>query len=572
MKTELLQFGPFSLHPHERQLKREGKPVAIGGRALEILMLLIEQPGRVVSKHELLKRVWPDVIVEEGSLRFHMAGLRKALGDAPDGSRYIATQVGVGYAFVAHVRRSTIEAPMDNAVRTSTRMPMRLAGGRRIFGRDDELSSLSRHLLTQRLLTIVGHAGVGKTTLAVELAHRLRENFAGNVAFVDLSSVSDHAHVAAHVAACLAIDVQSDDPMRCVVSHLHMARGLIILDGCERVIEGIAQLAETLASSAPHIHLLATSREPMRAAGECIYRLKPLACPSCEQEASLEEVTRFPAVQLLIDRARVASTETDPDEMNPALLAEICRRVDGLPLAIELAAARAVSYGLHSTAAQLGERLSLRWPGLRTARPYQRTLQATLDWSYDLLTREERQVFDRLSVFAGCFDLAAAIDVLADEQLLPDAVTTCLDALVTKSLVAVEDGSQGQLFRLLGITRSFAAEKLARRQSDEAQSMRRRMTQDYRPVLQEAAGSRLGLHGSPLFLHLPMLAERRRWCELTLTVPVDLMAELEMQHACSLSPSFTIGTGMPAEQTVARGCEPVSSNDGSRRLRALSLI
>ena len=385
MKTELLQFGPFSLHPHERQLKRDGKPVAIGGRALEILMLLIEQPGRVVGKQELLKRVWPDVIVEEGSLRFHMAGLRKALGDAPDGSRYIATQVGVGYAFVAHVRRSTIEAPMDNAVRTSTRMPMRLAAGRRIFGRDDELSSLSRHLLTQRLLTIVGHAGVGKTTLAVELAHRLRENFAGNVAFVDLSSVSDHAHVAAHVAACLAIDVQSD-PMCSVVDHLRAARGLIVLDGCERVIESIAHLAETIASSTPHIHLLATSREPMRAAGECIYRLKPLACPSCEQEASLEEVTRFPGVQLLIDRARVVSTETDPDEMNPALLAEICRKVDGLPLAIELAAARAVSYGLHSTAAQLGERLSLRWPGLRTARPYQRTLQATLDWSYDLLT------------------------------------------------------------------------------------------------------------------------------------------------------------------------------------------
>jgi len=453
---ELISFGPFSLVASERLLARDGAPVELGARALDILMALLSRPNEVVSKSDLLARVWPDVTVEEGSLRFHIAGLRKALGDGKDGARYIATLPGRGYCFVAPITRSNdrghVLAAVD-AVFPHANLPSRLI---RMVGRGNDVLRVSTQLTAARFVTIVGAGGVGKTTVAVAVGHHLIEAFAGAVLFVDLGMLNDPDLVATAVASMLGLSVQSDDATPILIAYLREKRILLILDTCEHLIEAVAALASRLFMAALQVHILATSREALQVEGEHVYRLDPLAYPPDDPGLTAAVARTFPATQLFVERAVASGARLDFSDAEAAIVVSICRKLDGVALAIELAARRVESYGLQHTAALLDQRLTLLWLGPRTAPPRQKTLQATLDWSYGLLSEPERVVLRRLAVFVGHFTLDAALAVATSATIDQSLVFAAIDGLVAKSMVATRPIGAMMRYRLLDTTRAYA--------------------------------------------------------------------------------------------------------------------
>jgi predicted ATPase/DNA-binding winged helix-turn-helix (wHTH) protein len=454
---DILSFGPFRLIAGERLLTRDGAPVELGARALDLLIALASRPNEVLGKRELLALVWPDVTVDEGSLRFHVAGLRKALGDGKDGARYIATLAGRGYCFVAPVSRpeAAPAVPVRVAVpfRGATFLPARLA---RMVGRDDGVALLSAQLAASRFVTIVGAGGVGKTTVAVAVAHALLEGFAGAVLFVDLGMLRDPGMVPASLASMLGIPVESDDPTPSLIAYLRDRHLLLILDNCEHLIEASASLAARIFLDAPRVHILATSREPLRVEGEHVHRLAPLGVPPEDAGLTASAALGFPAIELFVERAAASGAPLDlRDDADAVIVAHICRKLDGLALAIELAAGRVEAYGLRQTAALLDERLTLLWMGQRTAPPRQKTLQATLDWSHGLLSGPERVVLRRLAVFVGHFTLEAALAVVTSEAIDQLLVLGAIDSLVAKSMVAARPTGAVMRYRLLDTTRAY---------------------------------------------------------------------------------------------------------------------
>jgi len=453
-----LSFGPFHLVASERLLTKAGAPVEIGSRALDILIALISMPNEVVSKKELMSRVWPDVIVEESSLRFHVANLRKTLGDGKEGARYITTLPGRGYCFVAQVsQRSTLSdyAPVRATNFTHANLPGRMS---RMVGRDDDVLKLSAHLNASRFVTIVGAGGVGKTTVAIAVGHHLIEAFAGAVVFVDLGMLGDPDLVTTAVASMLGLAVQSDDATPNLVAYLRDKRILLILDTCEHLIEAVANLAANIVDVSPQVHILATSREALRVESEHIYRLDPLACPPDDPGLTATAVRTFPATRLFVERAMAGGAHLEVSDVEAPIVASICRKLDGVALAIELAARRVESHGLQQTAALLDQRLTLLWLGSRTAPPRQQTLQATLDWSFGLLTDMERAVLRRLAAFVGHFTLDAALEVVTSATLDRSIVFRAIDSLVAKSIVATHPIGAMMRYRLLDTTRAYVLE------------------------------------------------------------------------------------------------------------------
>ena len=454
-----LSFGPFKLLVNERLLTKEGVPVELGARALDILVVLTSTPNEIVSKKDLLARVWPDVFVEEGSLRFHMNGLRKALGDGRDDARYITTLPGRGYCFVAPVwgpdNPADITVPVGAGNFPHANLPNRLS---RMLGREQDVLRLSSQLNASRFVTIVGAGGVGKTTVAIAVAHQLIDAFSGALLFVDLGMLGDPNLVAAGIASMLGLSVQSDDATPNLIAFLRHKRILLILDTCEHLVDAVAPLAADIIDAAPQVHILATSREALRVEGEHIYRLDALACPPDELGLTAAAVRAFPAVQLFMERALASGARLDISDAEAPIVANICRKLDGVALAIELAARRVESYGLQQTAGLLDQRLTLLWQGSRTAPPRQKTLQATLDWSFGLLTGPERVVLRRLAVFTGHFTLDAALEVATIASLDKSAVLGAIDSLVAKSIVATSPLGAMMRYRLLDTTRAYALE------------------------------------------------------------------------------------------------------------------
>jgi predicted ATPase/DNA-binding winged helix-turn-helix (wHTH) protein len=453
-----LSFGPFNLLVKERLLTREGVPVELGARALDLLIVLTSSPNEIVSKKNLMSRVWPDVIVEEGSLRFHMNGLRKALGDGRGDARYITTLPGRGYCFVAPVSPS--DGPRDDTPVVTENFPHANLPNRlsRVVGRDEDVLKLSAQLNASRFVTIVGAGGVGKTTVAIAVGHHLTDAFSGALLFVDLGMLSDPALVTAGMASMLGLSVQSNDATPNLIAYLRNKRVLLILDTCEHLVEAVASLAASIIDAAPQVHILATSREALRVEGEHIYRLDALACPPDEPGLTAATVRTFPATQLFMERAAASGARLDVSDAEAPIVASICRKLDGVALAIELAARRVESYGLQQTAALLDQRLTLLWLGSRTAPPRQKTLQATLDWSFGLLTELERVVLRRLAVFVGQFTLDAALEVVTCATLDRSAVLGAIDNLVAKSIVATRPLGAMMRYRLLDTTRAYALE------------------------------------------------------------------------------------------------------------------
>ena len=477
-------FGPFRLSP-ARQLLLEGeKALRLGSRALEILKVLVEHAGTLVSKEDLVARVWPGTFVEEGNLRVHMAALRRALGDGQSGNRYIATIPGRGYRFVAAVSILSASRPSEpphQAPDISHNLPVSLT---RIVGRSDIVAALTEQLPARRFVTIAGPGGMGKTTVALAVAEELRPNYRDGVWFVDFAPIADALLVPSALASVLGVAIRSDNPIPGLLAYLKDKQMLLILDSCERVIDAAAALAEQLFHRALGVHILATSRESLRAEGERVQRLLPLDVPPASPKITADEAMSFSAIQLFVERATASADGFRFTDADAPVVAEICRRLDGIALAIELAAGRIDVLGLQGLAARLDDRFRLLTRGRRTALPRHQTLSATLDWSYELLSDSERVVLRRLAVFAGSFTLPAASTVASSGELAASDVADSVANLVAKSLVTADFSDATVTYRLFETMRAYALEKLAA--SGERSMLGRRHAEYFRELFAHA--------------------------------------------------------------------------------------
>jgi len=454
-----LLFGAFELRPAERLLLHQDVPVTLGSRAMDILLCLIERSGGVMTQDELLDRVWRGVSVEPVALRVHVSALRKALREAEPLGHYISSVAGRGYCFVAPIVREAFVVTAAGHDRPA--LPPALD---RMIGRETAVDELTRTIVNERFVAVVGPGGIGKTTAAVALAHRLSGEFAGDVVFVDLSREQRDANVASAVAAAFQLSGVRGEAD--VASRLGGRRLLLILDSCEHVIASAAALAECVFEGSAQVSILATSREPLNARGEYVYRLAALEVPPPSQAPSFEEVYAFPAARLFVERVLAGGGQIQHRPADALLIAGICRKLDGIPLAIELAAGRVDAFGLATTLALLDSRLRLSWAGRRTAAPRHVTLSAALDWSYDLLCADEARLLRSLSAFAGAFTLGAAEAVVGGD--IEGSAVALLSGLVSKSLVNTVPSGSELCYRLLDTTRVYGAARFA-----EAEERRR---------------------------------------------------------------------------------------------------
>jgi predicted ATPase/DNA-binding winged helix-turn-helix (wHTH) protein len=459
----VLRFGPFQLLPAERLLLESGKVVKLGARAFDLLTLLVERAGHVVSKDDLISHVWPTTVVEEINLRVHVAAVRRALGDGQGGNRYIVNAAGRGYSFVAQVTAETSEPPIKSdqtaAASANHNLPNSLT---RMVGRSHEVQALVRLSKSQRFLTVVGAAGVGKSTVALAVARELLHDFPDGIRFVDLAAVSSAALVPGAFATALGLSISASSPLADLGAFLKDKTALLLLDNCEHLIDEVASVTEQLLKGSPTLHVLATSREPLSAEGEWQYRIAPLTVPKEESSEVTAEFARgHSAVELFVERAITGEQGFELTDENAPVVAQICRSLDGLPLAIELAAARLGLLGIRELAVRVDDQVSRGAPGRRTAAFRHQTLRATLDWSFDLLNPTEQIVLQRLAVFNGAFTMESAVTLTAHNGLGPQEALNAAVGLADKSLMTTDVSGTTVRHRLLNTTRAYAFEKLA---------------------------------------------------------------------------------------------------------------
>jgi predicted ATPase/DNA-binding winged helix-turn-helix (wHTH) protein len=512
-----------------------GAPVELGGRALDILISLVSHPNEVVSKRDLLARVWPDVTVEEASLRFHIASLRKALGEGKEDARYIATVAGRGYCFVAPISRTSDQDNGHAVVDANfphANLPCRSI---RMIGRADDVLMISNQLTTARFVTVVGTGGVGKTTVAIAVGHDLTRVFDGAIFFIDFGMLSVPDLVPAAVASTLGLSVRSDDATPSLIAYLRDKRILLILDTCEHLIEAVAELASQIFEAAPQVHILATSREALRVEAEQVYKLEPLACPPDDPGLTAAAAQKFPATQLFVERAAATGARLDLGDADAAIVGSICRKLDGVALAIELAARRVEAYGLRQTAALLEQRLTLLWLGPRDAPARQRTLQATLDWSFGLLSEIERVVLRRLAVLVGHFTLDAALAVATSATVDQALALGAIDGLVAKSMVATDPIGAMIGYRLLDTTRAYAL-KIGIDDTELVDLATRHATY-YRQWLEQTEAEwptlSSGVERAPYFAGISNVRAALEWC-----FGVNGNAEIGVGLAAAAAPVF----------------------------------
>ncbi|SIO48626.1 Predicted ATPase [Bradyrhizobium erythrophlei] len=585
--NEVVVFGPFRLFLAERLLKKDSESLPVGGRALDLLITLVERAGEVITHKELSGWVWPGITVEDANLRVHIAALRKILGDGQDGARYIANVAGRGYCFVAPVQRQKVfsTTALAGPVKTRT-LPARL---QRMIGRDETIEALRSMVIAQRFVSIVGPSGMGKTTLAVAVAHVMVTDFGNAICFVDLAAVNDGALVVPAVASAVGCLAQTQDSLATLLAFLAERRILLVLDSCEHVLEAVAALTERLFHGAPFTHIVATSREPLQVQCENLYWLQPLGAPPGEAKLTSADVLAFPALQLFMERATAGGyLQNLPDEDVP-VVASICRQLDGIPLAIELTASQVSKYGIRGVSGLINDRLALFWQDRRSASRHQ-TLWATLDWSYDLLSEHEKTVLCRLSVFVGPFTLEAAQAVASEADRHGWQVIDVIRKLVDKSLLLVSSGDDQSLYRLLDTTRAYAAVKLAGREEENAIARRHalyhaerlaairpglpqdhslsaysRQIGDVRAALRwsfspsgdTTVGVALGAGAALLFLNLSMLSECRHWCRKAILALDEVnrgtQRELTLQTSLAMSSMFARGYSEEVNDALERG-------------------
>lgn len=475
-----LVFGRYEWRPAQRRLLVDGQAAPLRARAIDVLDALIEHRDRVVSKNELLALVWQGLIVEENNLQVHVSALRKVLG-----SDHITTVPGRGYRFTA---------PLDGAAPAAATVPPAVAPVATgnlppettpLIGREADLPALSALVRTNRLVSVLGPGGVGKTRLALAAARQLQPDWRDGAWLVELASISDGSHLPQALAQALRIDAGDTQQ---VARQLQGRRMLLVLDNCEHILAAAAGFVDDLLVHTDALHILATSQEPLRLSGEQQFRTSPLAVPA---RGDVPDPS-LGAMRLFAERARTADPRFVLEAGNLAAAAEVCRQLDGLPLAIELAAARVPLLGAQGLAERLDERLRLLRGSTHGVAARHRTLRAALEWSHSLLSPEESTVFRRLGVFVGGFSLDLAQHVAADDAIDAWSVLDALGGLVDKSLVTVDAGEPPR-YRLLESARLFALEQLAA--DGEIEAVRRRHVQAVCALFVAAADQRYGDDG-----------------------------------------------------------------------------
>jgi len=448
--VSVLRFGPYTFHVRQRLILNGDQPVRVGSRALDILQVLVERAGRVVTKEQLIAQVWPTSVVEEINLRVHIAALRRALGDGGNGQRYIVNVPQCGYSFIAPVHRdSAAPQPPANPPPPLHNLPARLTP---VIGRDALVGSLMRLMPACRLLTITGPTGVGKSTVALRVAELLVQYFRHGVWYVDLAQVSDNSSLLEHCLHRLDSDLAG----------LCERHALLVLDNAEHQYAACKALIESLSGAAPRVSILVTSREPLQVSGEVLKQLPPLSMPKPVAVDDVAEAMGCPAVQLFVSRARARQHDFQLRTQDVQPLREICRQLDGLPLAIELAAAQIDALGLVGLQAHVASGLQVLSQGRRTAVPRHQSMQAALDCSYRRLSESEQRVLQRLSVFKMPFTLEAALAVVSCTRLASLRLAAIIRSLAHKSLLMEEGSGSACRYRMLNTTRRYAREQLER--------------------------------------------------------------------------------------------------------------
>lgn len=552
-------FGRYQIFPELRVLLRDGEKIDLVPRAFDVLWMLVEANGKVVGKDQLMATVWGGAIVEENNLQAQMSAIRRALGTDRD---MIATEFGRGYSLSADRH-----APAPPAAAPEFPHPLTP-----LVGRTGELDDVLRLIAEQRFVTLAGPGGIGKTRLAIEAGHRLRATFADGVYMAEMAKIAESDLVQPAIEQCLHLPY----------AQLRDKRLLLIIDNCEHLAGPIAQVVETLLNTAPRLHILVTAQEPLDTAGEHVYRLAPLPVPPADTQ-SAEEALAHASVRLFVERIAASLHQFTLDDAAAGTVSAICRQLDGMPLALELAAARVPVLGIQGVLAGLTDRFKLLTAGRRTALPRQRTLRATVDWSHNLLDDDERKLFRRLSVFAAEFTADAARYVGAPEQEESWHTIDVLSALVSKSLLQSELGGATPRYRFLETIRFYAMEKLA--DSDEVAATAQRHaaffaqvaqqasedwsqlpTDDWRRTYQtdiddiraaldwafapdgdEQTGINILTHSAPFWNQLSLHGECQRRLTLILNGSVSIQARQEMMLQASYGTSLAWARGPVAE-------------------------
>src|ERR1700688_3994805 len=605
------ESGEWEVDLARRELRTRGVPVPIGGRAFEIIEVLVASAGELVTKNDLMARVWPVAIVEDNTLQFHISAIRKALGSDRG---ILKTASGRGYrllgAWTSRESTSSVDS-MDLEPMRSPAEPFQTnlpSAASELVGRTNAVQHLRGLLSAYRVVTLTGPVGIGKTRLAFEVARGLFPSFQGDVRLVELVSLSDQGLVPSAVAGGLSLKLGGDEiSAESVARAIGAERLLLVLDNCEHVIDAAARLAETIVRMCPRTTILATSREILKIEGEHVYRVPPLDVPAQHEEP--DDILGRSAVQLFIAATRAVHSDFSPNGENLPAIAAICRRLDGIPLAIDFAATRVATLGLQQVAASLNDHLGMLTSGRRTALPRHQTLRATLDWSYELLPEPERLVMRRLAVFAGDFTAEAASLVAADDEIAVSHVVCSLANLVTKSLVTLEAGGTIAHHRLHETTRVYALEKLA--ESGEFDQVARRHADYYRRLFERSeieletspaptwltrygrqigqvraaldwafsptgaaeVGVALTVAAVPLWVHLSLMVECRGRIERALSGPAegrDARRNMQLQAALGAALFLTKGScpQMVVAWTAALEIAEVL-DDADYRLRAL---
>lgn len=479
--------GRFQVRPAERRVYESGRPVALGARAFDLLLALIERRERVVAKDELLALVWPGVVVEEGNLAVQVSTLRKLLGNDA-----ISTIPGRGYRLTAPVTEVASVAPVPVASASATRLDpsdyrqlmqkLRLPAGEAtdvlagyvpaamtaLVGRADALERTQRLLETTRSLTLTGAGGSGKTRLALALAEASRPQYPGGVWWVELHGLSDPETLAAAVARSVGAGDVHQPPVQSLLQRFKGRRALLVLDNCEHLVEACAGLAAQLLRELPLLRLLATSREAMRIAGEVSWNVPPLDVPAAADDLPWDELLRVASVKLLVQRIGQHDPGYALRPEQAQSLARVCRGMEGLPLALELVAAQVGTQSLDQIASRLDRSLPLLTVGQRGGMHHHQTMAAAVQWGYRLLDKAEAALFLRLSVFAGGWAQDGARAVCQGLDIAAEDVPALLGRLHRVSMVQTQQSDGSVRFRMLEPIRQFAFAKLEEQGQAEA--------------------------------------------------------------------------------------------------------
>jgi predicted ATPase/DNA-binding winged helix-turn-helix (wHTH) protein len=600
-----LHFGPFAWLPIQQSLLLSGKPVRMSRGARGILGLLLEQPGTLVATRLIVRRVWPAAGAEEATLRGHVSALRKVLRSGLPELDCVQNVIGHGYRFAVPVTTEARVPSSDGSA--SDNLP---PATQSLFGRAHLIDALATRMGTHRLVTLVGAAGVGKTSVATATAIQLRSVFTDGVRFVDLGSVTVPSKVTSTLACALGLQSISTQPLAQILHFLKNSHLLIVLDNCEHVIDAAAHLAEALLENAPHVSMLATSRESLRARGEQVSRLLSLELPEETAQPTAAAALRFPAIQLFADSARRVVPEFKLLDRDAPAVVDICRKLDGLPLAIQLAAAQLQRMEIQGLAAAVQHSLDILASDLPATTPQHTTLRATLDWSYRLLPEFEQSALSELSIFAGRFDATSARAIINETPQNPAAVMNLLGDLTARSLLTVGECCGHVTYQLLATTRAYVVEKLQAR--TDVQEVRRRHvrmccswdypwarsrgtdSRDWRemasiriddvraaldwcflPQGDAMLGAELAADSAPLWFALSLLEEHRDYLEKALAMnvaaPMPKNLRLKLQSALDNANVYTRGPAQVATAALrAAALDPADQNgDAEDQRRAL---